>query len=550
MNKVIIFLLILAMAVSMVGCTTDSDPTDPTSDPNKDTTGKYQLDLTRNEAIINDAGTVSAPNTGNARVYYQIFVGSFSDSNGDGIGDLRGIINRFDYLNDGNDNSGVSLGVEGIWLSPIFVSPSYHKYDVTDYYKIDPQFGTMDDLKELIELCHSRNVQLILDLVINHTSTSNVWFQNFKDSHRDFDSSNPYYDFYSWSGDNSGSGTWSAIPSSTHYYECNFSQDMPELNYDNPAVRQEMVNVAKFYLDMGVDGFRFDAAKYIYFGNEPLNAEFWVWYMEELRKIKPDIYTVAEVWDSDGVTFPYFASTNCFNFSMSQVSGKVAEAAKGGNVNTYTSYIEGYLKEIQSRRPDAMLCTFIANHDMDRAAGFMTTYNYRSHVAANLSILTPGSPFIYYGEEIGMLGSRGGSNTDANRRLAMLWGDDDTVRNPTGSSYKAEQANGTVSDQLPNGASLYNHYKKLIAIRKANPEIAYGTFQALKFTTKAGGFLSTWDGKTVAVIHNTTEESITLDLSQATDVTFAQVAAIVGKGNATLNGTTLTIDGQTSVVLR
>jgi glycosidase len=272
--------------------------------------------------------------------------------------------------------------------------------------------------------------------------------------------------------------------------------------------------------------------------------------MAELRAIKPDIYTVAEVWDGDNATYPYFTSTNCFNFSMSQADGRVAQAAKGGNVNSYVSYIESYLSEIQSRREDAMLVTFITNHDMDRAAGFLTTASGRAKMAANLAILTPGTPFIYYGEELGMLGSRGSANTDANRRLAMLWGDGDTVRNPSGTDYKAEQANGTVLNQLPDGNSMYNHYKKLITIRKANPEIAYGTFTALQTSSKAGGFLSTWNGKTVAVLHNTTTSAVTIDLSTVTDVTFAQIAAIVGYGNATLEGAVLTLEAQTSVVLR
>ena len=119
------------------------------------------------------------PTADNYRVFYQIFVGSFSDSNGDGIGDLRGIINRLDYLNDGDINSGDDLGVQGIWLSPIFSSPSYHKYDVSNYYKIDWRFGTEEDLKELIEKCHERNVKVILDLVINHTAKNNEWFTKF-----------------------------------------------------------------------------------------------------------------------------------------------------------------------------------------------------------------------------------------------------------------------------------------------------------------------------------------------------------------------------------
>ena len=558
MKRFFVYLLILGILASLTACTAvpngstpiQTTPTTLTS-PDQNPTGKYPLDMERNEVIINDAGHIRADNEGNARVYYQIFVGSFSDSNGDGIGDLRGIIERFDYLNDGDPNSGVSLGIEGIWLSPIFASPSYHKYDASDYYQIDPAFGTMEDLQELIQLCHSRNVQIILDLVINHSSRSNPWFQNFVAAHVNGNTQNEYYDFYSWAEEKKSGATYNRINGTNHFYECNFSTDMPELNFDNPNVRQAMVDLAKFYLDMGVDGFRFDAAKYIYYGDEPRNVQFWEWYMSELRAIKPDIYTVAEVWSADGAVIPYNSSTNCFNFSMSQAEGKVAATAAGGNVNAYTKYIETYLLQIQAQRADAMLTTFIANHDMDRAAGFLTVASGRAYVAANLTILTPGSPYIYYGEEIGMLGSRGGSNTDANRRLAMLWGDGDTVKNPVGANYGGKQSNGTVLNQLPDGKSLYNHYKKLIMIRKANPEIAYGSFQAVTgSSSKVGGFLSTYEGKTVMVLHNTTTEAVTLDISKLTDISFETLAAYVGLGVAKLEGTTLTIDGQTSVVLR
>ena len=546
MKQIIPLLLLAAMLVTLVGCAAQKK--DP--EPVLDTSGKYVLDTDRGEAVVNDGGAVSAANEGNARVYYQIFVGSFSDSNGDGVGDLRGIIDRFDYLNDGDDNSGLSLGVEGIWLSPIFTSPSYHKYDVTDYYEIDPKFGTMEDLKELIDLCHSRNVQIILDLVINHTSTRNVWFTNFAKAHQNQDTENEYYDFYSHGAEPQSGKTFTRF-NGNEYYECNFSTQMPELNFDNETVRQAMVDVAKFYLDLGVDGFRFDAAKYIYFGEEQKNADFWIWYMEQLRAIKPDIYTVAEVWDSDAVTYPYFASTNCFNFSMAQTSGQIAQAAKAGDVNVFTAYVEKYLGDIQQRNPDAMLTSFIANHDTDRAAGFLTVASGQAKVAANLNILLPGSPFIYYGEEIGLKGSRGGASTDANRRLAMNWGDGDTVSDPEGASYSSGQTNGTVVEQKANGDSLLSHYKKLIAIRKANPEIAYGTFAALKIEgSKVGGFTSTYNGSTVAVLHNTSLSEKTVDLAEVSDIAFTQIAAYAGVGGATLEGTVLTIAGQTSVVLR
>lgn len=537
MKKILTFALVLAMVALLCAC--DFGP--------KDTTEQFPLNTDVNEAVIPVAPAQSTD--GNARVFYQIFVGSFSDSNGDGVGDLRGIINRFDYLNDGDPNSGLSLGVEGIWLTPIFTSSTYHKYDASNYYEIDPKFGTMEDLQELIALCHSRDVKLILDLVINHTGYNHPWFMDFRVARRDNDTQSPYYDFYSCSDTRENGRTWSKLQSTELFYECNFSHNMPELNYDNPAVRQAVVDLAKFYLDMGVDGFRFDAAKYIYYGDEAKNAEFWQWYLQQLRTIKPDIYTVAEVWDGDSLTYPYFAATNCFNFSMSQNGGRVHQAARGGNVNTYISYLNGYIKDIREQNPDAMLIPFLSNHDMDRSAGYLTSFTGQTKMAANLYLLLPGSPFIYYGEEIGMLGSRGGANTDANRRLAMLWGDGDPVKNPEGTDYKAEQANGTVAQQKCDGSSIYTHYKQVIAARKAHPEIANGEMTPVKTGGKAGGFVSTWNGSSVLVLHNTTTEAVELELSGLTQLTFTQLSAVLGSGETSLEGTVLTLGAQTSVIL-
>ena len=543
MKRLLPLFLIFSIVFSMFGCAGAG---------NAPTTGTAETTQTTEpgEVIILDAGTPVATQTNN-RAFYHIFVGSFSDSNGDGIGDLRGIIERFDYLNDGDDTSGKSLGVEGIWLSPIHPSPSYHKYDVKDYYAVDPKFGTEEDLKELIQLCESRNVKLILDLVINHTSSQHPWFIKFREAHVTGNTADPYYEYYSYAADQSANATFCALPGTREYYEGNFSHEMPELNFDNPQVREEMVKVAKYYLDLGIDGFRFDAAKYIYYGNEEKNVAFWQWYMEQLRAIKPDVYAVAEVWDGDPITYPYFYALNCFNFSISQVSGQIVRAARGGYVSTYTDYVAQYIAEIQAQNPDAMPVTFISNHDMDRSAGYLLHAMGQTKVAANLSLLMPGSSFIYYGEEIGMLGSRGGNNTDANRRLAMLWGDGDTVKDPVGANYTAKQANGTVKDQLTDPNSLYNHYKKLVAIRKANPEIANGVFTSLSLNEgKVGGFLSEYEGKTVAVIHNTTNEAVTIDLSKYPQIPAALLAAFVGVGTATLEGNILTLDGQTSVILR
>ena len=487
----------------------------------------------------------------NARVFYEIFVGSFSDSDGDGIGDLRGIRNRLDYLNDGDPGSGYSLGIEVIWLTPVFPSPSYHKYDVADYYGIDPKFGTTADFQELCQECHARNVKLILDLPINHTSTRNEWFQQFIVAHRSGDTSSPYYDFYSWcSADSPVPGsTFRPIPDTDHLYECNFSDDMPELNFDNEAVRQELVKVARYWIDLGADGFRFDAAKYIYFNDNSRSSGFWLWDLDELRSYRPDLYTVAEVWDADSVTDLYYSSTNCFDFSLSQAEGLYAATAKGGDPDKLAAYTEDYLDRVHGIEPSAMLVPFLTNHDQDRAAGFLSVSEGKMQMAANLYLLGPGSPFIYYGEELGMKGSRGAANTDANRRLAMVWGDGDTVKDPEGSTYKKQIENGAAA-QLPDKGSLYNHYKLLLMIRHANPEIARGVYQALDIPGGSlGGFTALWRGSTVCVLHNTSPDTVTVDLATL-GLPFSELRAAAGQGEAFLDGSILSIGPLTSAVLK
>ena len=520
-----------------------------------DYTGLYPLTKS-GEAALNDAYFAKAERSeDNYRVFYEIFVGSFSDSNGDGTGDLRGIINRLNYLNDGQPGSGCSLGVEGLWLTPVFPSGSYHKYDVNDYYAIDPAFGTLDDMKELLEQCHKRGVKVILDLPINHTGPLNSWYGQFVKAHRDGNTADPYYDFYCWygPGDAAPAGRrFEPITGTQDYYECNFSNDMPELNFDSAAVRQAVLDVAEYWLDLGVDGFRFDAAKYVYLGENKRSAEFWQWYVGELKARKPDVYTVGEVWDSDGVTDVYYSAMNCFDFTTSQSEGLIATTAKKGNVNTYTAYVDRYLDTVQAINPDAMIVPFIANHDTDRAAGYLTVASGHMKMAANLYLLSSGSPFIYYGEELGMRGSRGGANTDANRRLAMLWGDEDTVRDPVGSTYdKDNQLKETVKDQLGDGSSLLSYYKKLIAIRQANPEIARGEYTPVRVgDTKVGGFTAAWNGSTVCVLHNTTISTVEIDLTTVTQQQFQTLAAVIGMEDAELSGTTLRLGGQTSAVLR
>ena len=540
MKKILSLLLALLMIFSLAACGNT-----PAEDPAEDPAEEPSEDIVQAEPVVD-------PVDDNYRTFYQIFVGSFSDSNNDGIGDLRGIINRFDYLNDGDINSGKSLGIQGIWLSPIFSSPSYHKYDTSDYYEVDWRFGTEEDLKELIDLCEQRNVKLILDLVINHTSTQHPWFQEFKQARMDGDTENPYYDYYSCAtteGKLNGV-TYQKIAGVDCWYECNFSGEMPELNYDNPVVRQEMVDLAKYYLDLGVDGFRFDAVKYIYYGDTPRCVDFWNWYMTELKAMKPDIYCVGECWSGDSEVLEYYGAMNCFNFTMAQAEGVIASAAKGFAMSKYTNYIVSYQSKVLEKNPEGMVMGFLSNHDMDRIGGaFILENNMR--MAANLYLLAPGSPMIYYGEEIGMRGSRGSEMTDANRRLAMLWGDDDMIRDPVGSTYADDkQIQTTVADQVADDNSLYSYYCELIAFRHQYPAIARGVYSDLKCKEKnLGGFAIEYEGQTIGLIHNNGTEAISIDLADL-NVTFTELCGFIGMGEATLEGTVLTVGPQTSVVVQ
>ena len=548
MKKIILLTLALLLVLGLfAGCVFENGPESSVIESSEPEDQNPELALPVPEGV--------KATEDNARVFYEIFVGSFSDSNGDGVGDIRGIINRMDYLNDGKENSGRSLGIEGIWLTPIFPSSSYHKYDANDYCAVDASFGTLEDVKELAELCHSRNVKLILDLPINHTSRLHPWYSSFVQAHRGGNREDPYYNFYSFysKGETAPAGrAFAPLTGTDDFYECNFDSGMPELNFDSDDVRAAVLDVAKFWLDLGIDGFRFDAAKYVYYGDHTASVEFWKWYLKELRAIKPDLYTVAEVWDGDGVTQLYYAAMNCFNFTASQNEGLIAKTASGGDADRYTAYMDQYLDSIYGSNPEPMPVPFIGNHDTDRTAGYLPSFNGRAQMAANLLLLGPGSPFIYYGEEIGMRGSRGSANTDANRRLAMVWGDGDTVKDPEGTTYDPEnRADAPVTEQIASEASLYSHYKKLILLRKANPEIAHGDYTPVNLSdSKLGGFISSWNGSRVLVIHNPSLNPVTLDLGDLILGDFKTLSGWAGLGECALEGTSLTVGGQSSVVLR
>lgn len=466
-------------------------------------------------------GSVSyKPSEDKYRTYYEIFPYSFYDSDGDGIGDLKGIIHKLDYLNDGNPETTDDLGVEGIWLMPVMPSPSYHKYNITNYKDIDPAYGTLDDFKELLEEAHKRNIDVIIDLVINHTSASHEWYKNaireLKEGKTD-----GYAQYYHFSKEAEGTG-WRTSKAPDWYYECEFDSDMPDLNLTNETVRKEIESIVDFWLDIGVDGFRLDAVMwYESTGNKDSIADL-KWLYDYAKSKKEDVYMVGECW-SDGITISKFYESGAdsfFNFDDQGASGKVYSAVKTSNAQKYVEYLQSWQETITGLNPAAIDAPFLSNHDTARSAGFIMT-NTGKRLAASLYLLSPGNSFIYYGEEIGMTGSQ----TDPDKRTGMYWSSTDQ----TGYVKQVSNATNTavpdksVEEQLADEDSLLTFYKKVIALKNQNPEIARGKLKALDLgQTGAAGYVTEYNGSKVLVIFNLSDQNTTIEVP-ASDFTISEV---------------------------
>lgn len=404
----------------------------------------------------------------NARVFYEVFVRSFYDSDGDGVGDLRGLLEKLDYLNTGDPAASGDLGVTGLWLMPIMPAASYHGYDVTDYYAINPAYGTADDFRALVAEAHRRGVAVIIDLVINHTSSQHPWFQSaLADGPR-----SPYYDYYVWSDTPTGSGWHEA---GDRYYYGYFWSEMPDLNYTNPAVTAAMYDIAAFWLEeMGVDGFRLDAAKYIVEsrGQVENTDETLAWladFSAHVHAINPDALVLGEVWSPGSVIARYLPDSLDLAFEFDLAEGMVAGARSGSAAAL----------DVQTRRAlrnyaPGQFAPFLTNHDQTRAASEFGGDMQRAKAAAALLLTAPGVPFIYYGEEVGMQGTK----PDPRIRTPMPWtADAPGLGFTTGTPWEApfagfETANVAAQDADP--AALLNHYRALIALRASQPALYAG----------------------------------------------------------------------------
>ena len=410
----------------------------------------------------------------NDTTFYEIFVRSFQDSDGDGIGDLNGLIQKLDYLNDGNPATETDLGITGIWLMPVMASPSYHGYDITDYYRVNPQYGTNEDFKRLMAEAHKRGIRVIIDLVLNHTSSQHPWF---------VEAQNPTSlkrDWYLWANESLGDG-WRKAASGEYYYGY-FDQGMPDLNYKNPAVTAEMNKVIAFWLqEMGVDGYRLDAIKYLIEDEKQIeHSPATHTWLREFRKfyqgINPQAYTVGEVWDDSLIASKYVGDQLDAVFEFGTGNAIVQSALNGQK-----DRVEAAEKRATSYYPPNQFAAFLTNHDQVRVRSVLIN-DAQAKSAASLLFAFAGTPFLYYGEEIGMRGAK----PDENIRRPMQWTASGGFTTGTPwNAYADDFPERNVEAQAADPNSLLNHYRAWIRLRNSHEALRIGNWQLVATDQRA-----------------------------------------------------------------
>jgi alpha-amylase len=425
-------------------------------------------------------------------VCYEVFVRSFADADGDGVGDLRGLISRLDYINDGNRAGGNSLGANCIWLMPIDKSMSYHGYDVVDYYHVDPRYGTDDDFRNLVTEAHKRGIHVIVDFVPNHTGSQNPWFQAALRDPR-----SPYRDWYRWSKTLPaqkgpwGQEAWHRSPVRDEYYYGVFWHEMPDLNYENPAVRAEMQKVLTYWLkDMHADGFRFDAIPYLVEeGNTLQHSRGTHEVLRQLgntiRAEAPESFSVGEMSDESPEVMATYYPDQLDSYFAFAVASSTMHAAETGNAKGFFTAVA----QANAKFPSGRWSPFLTNHDQPRV---MTALGdaAKARVAASAMLMLPGMAFVYYGEEIGMVGPK----PDELIRTPMQWSAAPNGGFTAGKPWEPLQSDWktkNVAAQDSSRQSLLNHYRTLIQLRNAHPALNSGPLTLLR-TDDTTGTIAAW----------------------------------------------------------
>ncbi len=472
--------------------------------------------------------------------YYEIFVYSFNDSNGDGFGDLNGVTQKLDYIRD--------LGYTGIWLMPIMPSSSYHGYDITDYTSINSAYGTIDDYKNLLSEAHEKGIKVILDLVINHTSKEHRWFKGAlaykKGMNGGVAKYANYYNFSTSQQDHyhNDGGVW---------YEGQFDSWMPDLNLENDDVRYEIENIMKFWLQMGTDGFRLDGCLY-YCGSGSVNAksvEVCKFIKETALQYNPNAYIVGETWDIRSTIEQFYKSgADSFFYFPGAGNGDIVKALNGKSALEIYRSIENSIKTAGTIE-GCIPAPFISNHDagtgtLGRVSTRLSKDEEKIKFVYGLLSLYSGSNFTYYGDELGMVPKD--NKNDPDLRVGMMWDESGVkTRLPNGATGEAEFPFGSAEKQLKDSNSILSYYKLCNNARNAFPALMRGTVTRTTYSDSQVLIMTkTYKDQTLNIVVNLGTESKTVD---GVEGTLAQSICVTG--SVKRSGTTLTMPKYSIAIL-
>mgnify|MGYP000179510150 CR=1 FL=1 len=443
--------------------------------------------------------------------FYHLFVRSFKDSTGDGIGDFRGLIEKLDYLNDGDPETDTDLGIDAIWLMPIHPAPSYHGYDVADYRAINPEHGTTEDFKAFMQACKDRGIRVVIDLVINHSSSQHEWFQ------KSIDPDSEYRDWYIWRDQRPdwrgpwGQNVWHPSPArdGTYYYGI-FWHGMPDLNFEHEPVTQAIFDLMSYWLhDMDIDGFRLDAIRHLIEDgpiqeNTPATHAWLRRFFDETKRLKPDAFSVGEVWSGTEDVSRYVGDQmdTAFEFGLSYALVDALRDAK-------SERLVGSLREVQRVYPLGMYATFLRNHDQPRVMHELGNRAELARLAAAIQFTLPGVPFIYYGEELGMSADK----PDPQLRTPMPWEPiSGTVGFTTAEPWiapKPDYKTVNVRTQLGDPDSMLTHYQRLIRLRQQEEALRRGELTLLESAhDSVFAFVREFEGERVLCVFNLGAEPV------------------------------------------
>ncbi len=505
----------------------------------------------------------------NYRTYYEVFLYSFYDSDGDGIGDINGLISKLDYINDGDDSTDTDLGFNGIWLMPIMPSNTYHKYDVKDYYNIDRQYGSLDDFKRLLEECNKRGIKVIIDLVLNHSSNLHPWFLSAVKSlnyepcgkkvciHENLcREHNPYVNYYNFvQGKPSESYYHTTVDD--WYYEAVFTSNMPDLNLDDKNLRKEIEDIMAFWLDMGVGGFRLDAALHYFDQDTDKNNEVLAWLNDFIKSKNESNYMVAEIWTNFSKYARYYESgiDSVFNFAFATETGIIVKTLNyKGAENSAKAFGEAMLQVINGTKKyneNAIDAPFFTNHDTARASGYFSGNIDKIKMAAGLNLMMTGSTFVYYGEELGM----SGAGRDENKRAPMYWSNEEKegMPNPPANMETVTHNVAALDEQMKDPLSIYHYYKRAIRLRNENPEIGRGMISVINELSdmEVLTISKEYENSKIHMIYNISESVKEVTISKS-NYGYEGIRGYltVGKDAVTLEGETLVLPPYSIAILK